>query len=231
MFPTADIHGTTDLPQEATFWMPKRADIDDDGIGCYFRDAWTILDVTLQDAQSLVCAERNLANAVDGLARNGADFERFANLVEGGLDGEHPPDLMDEERAAVEVLGPGNEPAALEGLELGVAGLVYALASVRMIPAASCRGHTGPNAWSDVPVVLFAATKRRAIALRPLVGEANCLFDIDPARPDLLVVRGRSIRDTMDLAQAVIDASATFVQSRPRRRESPWSRASQQPLF
>ncbi len=67
-----------------------------------------------------------------------------------------------------------DEPGALADLELSVAGLVCALATVRIIPAASCRGHTGQRPWSEVPVVLFATTEYSARALQPLVEATGC---------------------------------------------------------
>ena len=230
MFPTSSLSGSITIPSDATFWMPKPEDIDEDGIGAYFRDTWLIKDVPVREARRLRQKERRIAEVLGHLAATAEDFDRLAYAVEGGYD----PDETDEgfhltatEQAELDEFLSDDETAGLESLELGVAGLVYALATVRIIPAASCRGHPGDRAWSDVPVVLFATTEYRARALQPLVEATNCRFNIDPARPDLLAVAGRSILDTMALADAVLESRHTFVQPRPPRHTPP----SQNQLF
>lgn len=218
MFPTSSLSGSITIPSDATFWMPKPEDINEDGIGAYFRDTWLIKDVPVREARRLRQKERRIAEVLGHLAANAEDFDRLAYAVEGGYD----PDETDEgfhltatEQAELDEFLSDDETAGLESLELGVAGLVYALATVRIIPAASCRGHPDDRAWSNVPVVLFATTEYRARALQPLVEATNCRFNIDPARPELLAVAGRSILDTMALADAVLESRHTFVQPRP----------------
>src|SRR5713101_7338219 len=180
MFPTSSLSGSITIPSDATFWMPKPEDIDEDGIGAFFHNTWLIKDVPVREARQLRKEERRIAEVVGHMATTAEDFDRLAHAV-----------------------------------ELGVAGLVYALATVRIIPAASCRGHPGDRAWSDAPVVLFATTEYRAKALQPLVEAADCRFGIDTARRDLLAVAGRSILNTMALADAVLGSRHTFVQPRP----------------
>ena len=99
---------------------------------------------------------------------------------------------------------------SLESLEAGVAGLVYALSAAGMFPAASCRGHADPDAWSAFPVVMFAADRPHAEALQPLVESSRCGFDLDPVRPELLVVKGRSVEDTLRLGRAVLASVKVF---------------------
>ncbi len=224
MFPTSSLSGSSTIPTAATFWMPKPEDINEDGIGAYFRDTWLIKDVPLREARKLRKKERRVAEVVGHLATTAKDFDRLAYAMEGDYD----PDEGDEEfyltateQAELDEFLTDNEVPGLESLELGVAGLAYALATVRIIPAASCRGHPGDRAWSHVPVVLFATTEYRAKALQPLVEATNCRFSIDTARPELLAVEGRSILDTMALADAVLESRNTFVQSRPSRRARP----------
>jgi hypothetical protein len=79
-----------------------------------------------------------------------------------------------------------------------------------MFPAASCRGHVGLDSWSAVPVVMFAADRVHAEALQPLVESNGCGFDLDPIRPELLVINGRSAEDTLRLGRAVLSAIETF---------------------
>jgi len=99
----------------------------------------------------------------------------------------------------------------LEGLEAGVAGLVYALSAAGMYPAASCRGHPEPDSWSAIPVVMFAADRPHAEALQPLVESSGCGFGLDPVRPELLVINGRSVQDTLRLGHAVLDSIDFFL--------------------
>ena len=234
MFPTSSLSGSVTIPSEATFWMPKPEDIDEDGIGAYIHDTWLIKDIPVREARRLRREERRMAEAVGRLATTAEDFDRLAHAVEGGYD----PDESDEgdaltatERADLDEFLSAGESSALDSLELGVAGLVYALATVRIIPAASCRGHPDDRAWSDVPVVLFATTEYRARALQPLVEATDCRFGIDVARPELLAATGRSILDTMALADAVLRSRQTFVQPRPSRRTQPGHARDQERLF
>ena len=222
MFPTSSVSGSTTIPSDATFWMPKPEDIDEEGIGAFFRETWLIKDVPVRDARRLRQQERRIAEIVGHLATTAEDFDRLAHAVEGGYDPDKPRgyDLTAAERTELDEFLPGDEDeaVALDSLELGVAGLVNALATVRIIPTASCRGHPGDRAWSDVPVVLFATTEYRARALQPLVEATDCRFCIDTARPDLLAVEGRSILDMMSLADAVLGSRHTFVRPRLSRR-------------
>lgn len=219
MIPSVRPRGSTGIPSAATFWMPRPADMSEEGVG-YFRDTWLVRGVKAGEARDLLSLERKLATAIGGLARTAEDFDRLARAVENGFGEQEPGaglDLTDAERDVLAPFAGADEPAELESLELGVAGLVYALAAVRIIPAASCRGHPGDQRWSDAPVVLFAATEHRANALAPLVERSGCRFEIDDARPDLLVVRGRSILSTMALAEMVLNERAAF----PRPRSEP----------
>lgn len=229
----SSLSGSITIPDDATFWMPKPQDIDEEGIGCLFRGTWLIKDVPVREARRLRQEECRIAEVVGNLAATAEDFDRLAHAIEDGCD----PDVSAEqvlsstERAALDGFVSDDESAALDSLELGVAGLVYALATVRIIPAASCRGHPGDRAWSDAPVVLFATTEYRARALQPLVEATGCRFGIDPARQDLLTVQGRSILDTMALADAVLGSRHTFVRPRPSRGHRPVRAHDQERLF
>jgi hypothetical protein len=217
MFPTSSLSGSVTIPDEATFWMPRPEDIGDDGISAYVHDTWLIKDVPVREARRLRQEERRAAEVVGHLATTSEDFDRLASALEEGyvpgeLDEDY--DLTAAERAGFDMALTKDEITRLNALELGVAGLVYALATVRIIPVASCRGHPGSRAWSGTPVVLFATTEYRARALQPLVRAAGCQFAIPAADPDLLAIMGRSILDTMALADAVLKSRRTFV--RPR---------------
>jgi hypothetical protein len=171
------------------------------GIG-FFHNTWHIKDVPVAEALDIVAVERRIAEVVGQLARDEDDFERLAGVAESAGIDDPAYELSEEERFALEEVVPDDIPE-LEGLDLGVAGLVHALATVRFIPAASCRSHTELS-WSEAPVVVFAATELSARTLQPLVAASGCTFERSPDHPGLLAVRGRSIKDTMDLADAVM---------------------------
>ena len=84
--------------------------------------------------------DQSLSRFAGNLATTEYEFDMIATAVEtGSVEGieglsDHQLDslaryLTDEGR--------------LDGLEIGVAGLVYCLSAAKMYPAASCRGHTG----------------------------------------------------------------------------------------
>ncbi len=223
MFPTRPLEGSVDIPSTATFWMPKADDTDEEGIGCCFRGTWLIKDVPVRIARNLRSEEERIAQVLGDMALTAEDFDRLANAVETCASREELDDQSElnvTERETLRAFLPEEEAGVLDSLEIGVAGLVYALATVRIIPAASCRGHTGDRAWSDAPVVLFATTEYRAKALQPLAEAVGCRFSIDPARRDLLVVQGQSILQTMALADAILESRHTFVKPRTIRRST-----------
>ncbi|WP_158718801.1 hypothetical protein [Streptomyces sp. NRRL WC-3795] len=93
----------------------------------------------------------------------------------------------------------------LDALELGVAGLSYALASVGCFTAASCRSHYSDHSWSDRPVIFFAAERSTVEWLTPLVRQSGCGYaDGSQRAPRLLIVEAPSITNFMDLAGRVI---------------------------
>ena len=207
MYPTADIDLDPSIPANAEFWVPEPDEIDDyEGFGM-FQDVWPITDVSVDEANTVVREDGLLCQVVGGLARDAADFDVLAASVETGSVGEDD-EVSAESLAALSPYLTGE--AALEGLEAGVAGLVYALSAAGMFPAASCRGHADPDAWSAVPVVMFAADRTHAEALQPLVEGSGCGFDFDPVRPELLVINGRSVEDTLRLARAVLASREVF---------------------
>ena len=207
VYPTADIDLDPSLPENAEFWVPEPEEIDDhEGFGL-FQDVWPITDVSADDAIAVAQEDELLCRVVADLAHDAADFDILAAAVETGSIGEDD-EITAESLSALAPYLTG-EPA-LEGLEVGVAGLVYALSAAGMFPAASCRGHADPDSWSAVPVVMFAADRVHAEALQPLVESSRCGFDLDPIRPELLVINGRSAEDTLRIGRAVLASIETF---------------------
>lgn len=207
MYPRADVVLHPEIPVGAEFWTPTPEDIDEEeGFG-YFRDVWPILDVTAEHAQNVVSKDRHLSTLVAGLATNGMEFEILASVLETG-SGEDEEEITSEQLRALADHLPAAEE--LEGLELGVAGLAYALAAAGMYPAASCRGHVEADAWSSLPVVLFVADRSHAEVLQPLVRDSQCGFTLDPVRPDFLAIISASIEEMLVLAQHILDNVSRF---------------------
>lgn len=203
MIPADEFDGEPSIPANASFWVPQLT-YDDEGFG-FFRSVWTIIEVTPAEARQVIENEKRLAGLIDGLSSDAEQFDRLAHFAEW-WDPDETDDsgsISADERIALEsaLCELGRVP--LESLELGVAGLVYAMSAAGCVTAASCRGHSKDGAWSATPVVYFAAEESAARSLESLAKSAGCLFNIDPARPELLVVGGESINRTMDLAHAI----------------------------
>lgn len=222
MIPRTKVQLTVDFPVGYKFWTPKSDDYSEEGFR-FFRGTWLIRGVGVRQARALIAIEGRLASIVDSLAANPTEFDKLASSIES-CDRDNLPEslvalLTDDERNAV-----ANEDfAPLEGLELGVAGLAYALAAVGCWPAASCRGHPGDRAWSATPAVFVALDRHRGMVLQRFVTEARCGFDQDGSRDNLLVIHAESIEDTMCLANLVVGERKAFT---PRRGPRPTRDAS-----
>lgn len=108
------------------------------------------------------------------------------------------------------------------GLDLGAAGVVYALAAAAGCwTAASCRGHPGKYAWSDHPVVVLACDPHSASVLQTLLAEAHCVFATDGHGEGLLAVVAESETDMMVLAHMVVSHKKDFVPRRATRLRRP----------
>ena len=182
--------------------MPSEDDLEsDEGFG-FFRDVWLIVDISKSEARKILDDDGSLLKVVSNLATSEIEFDDIATALEtGSVEGIEG--LSSEQLSAMAPYLEGI--GKLEGLEIGVAGLVYCLAAAGMYPAASCRGHEGSNAWSKHPVVLVASDRNHAVALEPLVSAAGCGFNLDTARPELIAIESRSVADTLNLATAVFD--------------------------
>ena len=150
-------------------------------------------------------------------SRTAEDFDRLARLVEWWDPDDLGQGASPEERSLLKSTVGESNSADLGGLEMGVAGLAYALASAGMVPAASCRAHTGDRPWSYSPVVLFAADECHARQLEPLVRNAGCVFAVDAGRGHLLVVSASSVRNLMELADALARISTQLVRGKGLR--------------
>jgi hypothetical protein len=205
--PRADIRLNPELPTDAEFWVPEPDEIDDyEGFG-WFEDVWPIVGVSVADAAAILASDRLLCRVVGDLASSVLEYDALAGAVEAGTIDEIDGISAENQTALAPYLA---GTTALEGLEAGVAGLVYALSAAGMFPAASCRGHPEPYSWSSRPVVMLAADRPHAEALQPLVQSSGCGFASDRLRPELLVIEGRSVQGTLRLGDAVLTAIDTF---------------------
>lgn len=201
MFPRTELELDPQLPRAASFWLPAPEDLEEEeGFG-YFRDVWQIYGISVEEARHMLDEDQSLSLFTSNLATTEYEFDMIAAAVEtGSVEG-----IEGLSEYQLDSLAPYlTDEGRLDGLEIGVAGLVYCLSAAGMYPAASCRGHTCPNAWSRNPVVLLAAGQAHAEILAPLVKDTNCGFSIDPARAELLVVQSRCVENTLNLAKAVL---------------------------
>jgi hypothetical protein len=196
------------VPADWPYWTPKPSDLSEEGFG-FFRDTWLIRGVTVAEARETLAYEESALAAVAQVARDEEEFDLLCRAVETGDLDEVPHALTGERRKAIETFA-GDDASPLDGLELGVAGLVACLANVGCWPAASCRGHPGPQAWAPHPVVYLAADRHRVTTLLPLLDEADCGIAVDDSRGNLLVVIGDSVSRTAALARLVFDTRAAF---------------------
>lgn len=207
MYPTTEIELHPQLPSDAQFWTPTAEDLEaDEGFG-YFDNTWPIYEISEAEARELATTDRSLSIVASNLAATESEFDDIATALESGS----ADDIEGLEKIQLEAITPYlADRVTLEGLELGVAGLVYCLAAAGMYPAASCRGHPGPSAWSRTPVVLFAADRIHAELLAPLVRDSRCGFNIAQSRGELLAIESKSIEGTLDLADALLRELSTF---------------------
>lgn len=202
MIPRIELEIESEIPAGATYWTPAPDDIGDEGFG-FFQNVWPIVDVSESEAAAVIDAERVAVAFADSGSSDEQEFEYLAKAVED----EYPDSLSDDAPAFMSDLSWGG----LENLELGVAGLAYALAACGFFPAASCRSHhNGMHSWSEYPVVMFAADEVHTQKLRPFIEANGCGLEGDSARSDLLCIYAPSIIEMMNLAVALLAAKEEF---------------------
>jgi len=207
VYPTTDVKLHPQLPPDAQFWTPTADDLAaDEGFG-YFDNTWPIFNIPGAEARRITGIDRSLSVVASSLTVTESEFDAIATALETGS----ADDIDGLSADQLEALTPYmTDIVTLENLELGVAGLVYCLAAAGMYPAASCRGHPGPSAWSRIPVVFIATDRTHAELLEPLVRDSGCGFNIGQSRGELLVIESRSIEGTLDLADALLRELRSF---------------------
>jgi hypothetical protein len=82
-----------------------------------------------------------------------------------------------------------------------------------------------------MPVVMVAADRFHAEKLEALVVASGCQFTIDEARSQLLVIHGRSILDTMGLADLLVEHRSNFRHPPKPQRSRPPCVQEQPPVY
>lgn len=185
------------LPRDEP-WTPDREDRANDDSYAGFRGTWPIIRVSGKLARAIVATEAEIITAVDAVTATEDEFETVLSAIESD-DIDAIPEEVKARSGFEGVARHIGEPGS-EGLDLGVAGLVHALASVGVYPAASCRGH---RHWSATPVIRLGARLWRAERLVDVARRNRCsLHDDDDA---LLTIRAESVEDMMRMAVDVLD--------------------------
>jgi hypothetical protein len=203
MIPRVELDLDPSLPPDSAFWTPEPEDLASGGLG-FFDGVWIIDDSTIDDATRLLEVERDLVELAAAHAQDAETFDAIAMAIEY-CDCDVLPEGVAASASESLIACVDDDIPALEGLELGVAGLSHALSSVGIPTAASCRGHAVLSLWSPYPVVYAAVGESEARRLAKLVARSGCGFCIDPERSEFLVIRASSITDTMELARLVLD--------------------------
>lgn len=186
--------------------MPPDEEISEEGYG-FFRGVWDISGATRADALTVIEEERHLVDLIDQVTSTPTEFEAVSRAVEEldpdslptGFAARHPGNEL------LEVVGDGDgDEAVLDCLEIGVAGLSFALSSIGCFPAASCRSHVSGGSWSHRPVVYFAAERPTVHWLVPLVRDSGCGFGDGSGHGELLLVEAPSISNLMNLAGKIV---------------------------
>lgn len=221
MIPRTPLELDASVPAEHTGWTPKGDEVDEEGFGG-FRDTWLIRGVGVREATAMVRLEAELVDLANRFSVDTNEFNAICCAIESA-DAEELPDRLRKPSVPPELeCHMGNEDfSPTDGLDLGVAGIVYALAAVGCWTAASCRGHPGTYAWSDHPIVVLACDRHRAAALQAWLAEAHCGFTTDGHREGLLAVVAESVTDMMTLAGLVVSHKSEFISRRQGRPRSP----------
>jgi len=235
MFPTSPLSGSITIPSEATFWMPKPEDIDEEGIGSLIRGTWLIKDVPVREARQLGQEERRIAEVLGNLAAAAEDFDRLAHAVEDGYDPDNPDGryaltFHRTDSARRLPIGRRNSRARLPRNRSRGSGLraCYRAPQLR------------PQAVEGIRVITPGPTSPSYCSLRRSTAPEHCNHSpkpptadsvSTPARPGLLAIQGRSILDTMALADAVLASRRTFVQPRQPRGSRPALRHGEERLL
>jgi hypothetical protein len=200
---------TVNIPPGALDPLPTCAPADprdseeEDFESGWFRDVWSLGTVKIGEVEEFVRYEQRVLPKLDAAAHSASDFEAFALALEDG-EVDHLSVSQRETFDAVRLfdLAPQpDDPVLLGGLELGVAGLSYALCAAGCPTVASCRSHWDGLSWSDCPVVFFVAKQSWLQPLATLIVRNGCSLDSDRG---CLKICGPSVVNTHSLAVQIL---------------------------
>ncbi|PYC69181.1 hypothetical protein C7C46_28185 [Streptomyces tateyamensis] len=233
MIPFVDLEVKPYLPAKAVLRLPAEDEVSEDGFG-YFHDMWLIGNVSRAEADQMVEEDRHLLSLVSESANTPIEFEAIASALENGDPENLPAGFSqrspDSEIATILEEADDIEPV-LGCLEIGVAGLIYALNSIGGMTAASCRGHSSDQAWSDHPVVFLACEPDLAEWLVPFVRDAGCGFGDASSRGPLVTIYAPSVRNTVELARLIMARWDDHPPRRTRDTGAPAVDSGQEPLW
>lgn len=204
MIPVSACEITRSLPDHE-LWLPSAEELEnEEGFGP-FRDTWVIRDIPLDIARDMVDEEALVIGCVDALTATAAEFDALLGAIESD-DISSLPDAVRQTVASSDVLFSllGRELAPGAGLDLGIAGLVYALAATGSFPAASCRGHSGDLPWSEFPIVRLSATLETAGYLLDVAADIGCGIMYEEP---LLTIWAPSVLEVMRMASSLLEAA------------------------
>ncbi|MFD7884893.1 hypothetical protein ACFV3N_20935 [Streptomyces bauhiniae] len=210
MIPIVEYTPVSELPAQASFWMPTEDDIpDDEGLG-YFRDVWMILNEPIDCSRRVIETEKAFIEIADRVAKSEEEFEIVSRILETGdierLNSTSFRNAFGTKELNIVDWSESDDPPPLGNLELGVAGVAYALSTIGAVPVASCRGHK--DGWSDLPVVYAAIDEQRARWLQPIVQDSECGFHIGLNREEFLAIEGPSVRHMNQMAHRILSLFA-----------------------
>jgi hypothetical protein len=167
-------------------WLPEAEDVwSADGYGGGFHDSWSMAGASYDEAEDIIRLEDRFLKSIDAASSDAATYEAACQSVEF----------------------PDDDMSPLRGLELGVAGIVYALNAAGMPTAASSRWHDG-GGWSPYPVVYFVAENDRAMLLVDLIDGTKCGFCLDDGR--LYMIWAASVTSLHEMARRLVAARGRF---------------------
>lgn len=204
MIPSYDVNLDATIPNGTSYWTASAEELDEHGTPGDFHDT-ELIRTDIAEARSVVEAELVAIQYLDAQCSSAAEFDELASDIEFEI-----PDMPSEE--APDFITQTASWYGVNQLEIGVAGLVYALNAVGIVTSASCRSHhQGHQPWSNYPVVVFSANREQLRLLAPLVAAARCGFERDEVdRSHLMAIVSTSVVDMNVLASSILNVADAF---------------------
>ena len=195
-----DLVGATEVPSEFSFAVPTLVELEQEGLPYFFHEIEWLGSINWEEAGTEIAADIVATLAVAWATSSYLDFELVAEEVSAGIASGSE---LEGELARLSAVVSEEEPK-FGGLDMGIAGLVYALSAAGYLTVASCRGHGPGIGWSEVPVVYFAATSAQFEVLAPQVDMFGGTVTVDDEHPDLLCLALPSCLHAQQLALVLV---------------------------